>query len=118
MEQIKKEAATVKAAGSSQYNPGWHEALSLGSMLTTAEAVTRAGLLRTESRGAHTREDFFSEDKEWEKYNNIIRKGKDGNMEVEKVLRPEPDAELKRIAMSTIEDLEKEVAKDNAEGKW
>lgn len=118
LDQLKKEAATVKAAGSSQYNPGWHEALSLSSMLITAEAVTCAALLRTESRGAHTREDFFSEDKEWEKYNNVIRKGKDRRMEIEKVLRPEPDPELKRIALSTIEDLDKEVAKDNAEGKW
>lgn len=118
LEQIKKEAETVKAAGSSQYNPGWHEALSLSSMLISAEAVARAALLRTESRGGHTREDFFSENKEWEKYNNVIRKGKDGRMEVEKVLRPEPDAELKRIAMATIEDLEKEVLEDNKAGKW
>lgn len=118
LEQIKKEAATVKAPGSSQYNPGWHEALSLSSMIISAEAVTRAALLRTESRGGHTREDHFSEDKDWEKYNNILRKGKDGNMEIEKVLRPEPDPELKRIALSTIENLDVEVAKDNAEGKW
>lgn len=114
LEQIKKEAETVKAAGASQYNPGWHEALSLSSMLITAEAVTRAALIRTESRGGHTREDFFSEDKEWEKYNNIIRKGKDGKMEIEKFLRPEPNPELKRIAMSSIEELENEVAKEKA----
>ncbi len=118
LENLKKEAAIVKAAGSSQYNPGWHEALSLSSMLISAEAVTRAALLRTESRGGHTREDHFHEDKEWEKYNNVIRKNKDGTMEVEKVLRPEPNPELKRIALSSIENLETEVAKDNAEGKW
>jgi succinate dehydrogenase / fumarate reductase, flavoprotein subunit len=118
LEKLKQQAATVKAPGSSQYNPGWHEALSLNAMLISAEAVTRAALMRKESRGGHTREDFFGEDKEWEKYNIVIRKGGNGNMEVEKVLRPEPDAELKRIAMSTIEELEVEVAKDNAVGKW
>lgn len=112
LEQIKKESDIVKAAGSSQYNPGWHEALSLHSMLIAAEAVTRAALLRTESRGGHTREDYFGEDKEWEKYNNVVRKGKDGRMEVEKVLRPEPDPELKRIALAKIEDLDKEVEKE------
>jgi succinate dehydrogenase / fumarate reductase, flavoprotein subunit len=118
LEKLKKEAATVKAPGASQYNPGWHEALSLNAMLISAEAVTRAALMRKESRGGHTREDYFGEDKEWEKYNIVIRKGSDGNMEVEKVLRPEPDAELKRIALSTIEELEAEVEKDQAVGKW
>lgn len=118
LEQLNKEAENVKAPGASQYNPGWHEALSLKSMLISAEAVARAALMRTESRGGHTREDFFSEDKEWEKYNIVVRKGKDGKMEVEKVLRPEPNPELKRIALSTIEDLEKEVAQDQKAGKW
>src|SRR5204863_6282642 len=58
LERLKKEATRVKAAGSSQYNPGWHEALCLRPLLITAEAVTRAALLREESRGAHTRFDF------------------------------------------------------------
>ena len=118
LEKLNKEAETVKAAGSSQYNPGWHEALSMHSMLISSEVVTRAALMRKESRGGHTREDFFSEDKEWEKYNIVVRKGTDGKMEVEKVLRPEPDAELKRIANSSIEDLEAEVLEDNKAGRW
>ncbi len=117
LERLNKEADLVKAAGSSQYNPGWHEALSLKSMLISSEAVTRAALLRQESRGGHTRIDFFEESKEWEKYNIVIRKGKDGKMEVEKVLRGEPNPELKRIALSTIENLEAEVAKDQAMAK-
>ncbi len=119
LQRLKKETENVKAPGTSQYNPGWHEALSLKAMLITAESVTLAALMREESRGAHTRSDYFSESNEWLKYNIVTRKGKDpegngagGNMEVEKVLRPEPPAELKRIADSSIEDLEAEVAKD------
>lgn len=110
LQRLKKDAEKVKAPGSSQYNPGWHEAISLRSMMITAEAVTRAALERKESRGAQTRLDFFGEDKEWQKYNLVIRKGKDGNMEVEKVLRTSSSPELERIANSTIEALDAEVA--------
>lgn len=110
LQNLKKDAEKVKAPGSSQYNPGWHEAISLRSMMITSEAVTRAALERKESRGGHTRLDFFDEDKEWQKYNIVISKGKDGNMEVEKVLRTSSSPELERIANSTIEALEAEVA--------
>src|SRR5262249_46250029 len=43
---IKKKAETLKAPGASQYNPGWHEALSMRSLLITSEVVTRAALTR------------------------------------------------------------------------
>jgi len=114
LEVLKAEAAKVKAAGTSQYNPGWHEALSLKSMLITSEAVTRAALLRKESRGAHARLDYEGEREEWGKYNIVVRKGRDGKMQVEQVLRKEPNPELKRIAYAKIEDLEKEVAEERA----
>jgi succinate dehydrogenase / fumarate reductase flavoprotein subunit len=109
LKRLKKEAETVKAPGSSQYNPGWHEAISLKSLLTTAEAVTMAALERKESRGAHTRLDYEGERDEWLKVNNIVRKGKDGKMEVENHKRVDPPEELARIARATIEDLDKEV---------
>jgi succinate dehydrogenase / fumarate reductase flavoprotein subunit len=109
-QNLKNDAEKVKAPGSSQYNPGWHEAISLRSMMITSEAVTRAALERKESRGGHTRLDFFDEDKEWQKYNIVIRKGGDGSMEVEKVIRTSSSPELERIANSTIEALEAEVA--------
>lgn len=112
LQRLKKDTEKVKAAGSSQYNPGWHEAISLRSMLITAEAVTLAALERKESRGGHTRLDYFGEDKEWQKYNIVIRKGKDGNMEVEKILRVSSNPELERIANAGIEELEAEVAKE------
>src|SRR5688572_5564333 len=43
----------AKAPGSSQYNPGWHEALSMQSLMIVSKAVARAALIREESRGAH-----------------------------------------------------------------
>jgi succinate dehydrogenase / fumarate reductase flavoprotein subunit len=95
----------MKAPGTSQYNPGWHEALSMKSLLITAEVVARAALMREESRGAHTRNDFPGEREEWVQYNVIIKKGSSG-MEVEKRKRPDPPPLLKEIAHAKIEDLE------------
>jgi succinate dehydrogenase / fumarate reductase flavoprotein subunit len=106
IEELNVRAKNMKAHGTSQYNPGWHEALSMRSMLVTAEAVARAALIRQESRGAHTRVDYEGEREEWVKYNIVSRKGADGNMEVEKVLRPAPAKYLEEIANSKIEDLE------------
>jgi len=112
LEKIKTSYKNVKAKGSSQFNPGWHEALGLRNLLITSEAVARAALLREESRGAHTRADFPGEQKDWLRYNIITTKGEDGKMQLVKVKRSLPDADLERIAQSTIEDLEAEIAKE------
>jgi succinate dehydrogenase / fumarate reductase flavoprotein subunit len=110
LDALKKEAETMRAPGASQYNPGWHEALSMRSLLITSEAVTRAALTREESRGAHTRLDHPGESEEWVKYNVIVyrdpARGKDGEMVIEKRLRPDPPPKLKEIANAKIEDLE------------
>jgi succinate dehydrogenase / fumarate reductase flavoprotein subunit len=106
IEALNVKARLMKAPGTSQYNPGWHEALSMRSLLVSAEAVARSALLRQESRGAHTRIDYEGERDEWVKYNIICRKAPDGHMEVEKILRPPPVKYLEEIANSKIEDLE------------
>ena len=113
IEEMKLQFQEVKAPGSSQFNPGWHEAIALRNLLISSESVARSALLREESRGAHTREDFPSEEQEWLEYNIINKKGVDGQMQTIKVKRSEPDKELKRIANSSIEDLEKEVKIDH-----
>ena len=105
IEKLKIEVNSVKAHGSSQYNPSWSEALDLSSLLICSEAVTRAALMREESRGGHSRVDFEGERDEWVKVNIVINKGNDG-MEVYKVERPDPPEELGRIAASTLQELE------------
>ncbi len=112
LERIKEKYKTVKAKGTSQFNPGWHEALGLRNLLITAEAVARAALLREESRGAHTRSDFPGEQDDWLKYNIVSTKGRDGKMQLNKVERPSPNANLERIAKSTIDVLENEIAEE------
>ena len=106
LEALKKKVANVKADGASQYNPGWHEALSLRSLMTLAEMVARAALLREESRGAHTRIDFEGERDEWLRYNVVSRRGADGKLDVRKVERKAPPNHLAEIANATLEDLE------------
>jgi succinate dehydrogenase / fumarate reductase, flavoprotein subunit len=106
LQPLKERAKNVKAHGASQYNPGWHEALSMSALLITAEAVSRAALMREESRGGHYRIDFEGERDEWLKYWIIIKKGRDGEMEIEKREKPPAPKGLHEIAHSKIEDLE------------
>ena len=113
IELFKEISAELKASGTSQFNPGWHEAIAMKNLLVTAEAVARAAYMREESRGAHTREDFPGENKDWQQYNIIIKKLNNGTMQLTKTSRKEPDKELQRIAFSSLEELEKEVAKDH-----
>ncbi len=103
---LKQKAANVKAHGASQYNPGWHEALSLKSLLIVSEAVARAAHVREESRGAHTRIDFEGERDEWLEVNVVIERGAHGEVSVRKEGRPKPPAHLAAIARANIEDLE------------
>ena len=114
IEKLKDQYRNVKANGTSQFNPGWHEALGMRNLLITAEAVARAALLRRESRGAHTRNDFPEESEEWYLYNIIIKKSSNDIMKVEKLKRNNPDPELQRIALLRLEDLEEEVHKERA----
>ena len=104
--ELRKEADQVKAYGSSQYNPGWSEAMDLNALLTCSEMVARAARLRQESRGAHSRVDFQGEREEWSQYNIVIRQGDDGEMIVEKVTRGDEPTELAGIARASLEELE------------
>jgi succinate dehydrogenase / fumarate reductase flavoprotein subunit len=90
-------ARRVGVAGNREYNPGWHTALDLDSLLTVSEAITRAGLERRESRGAQFREDCPDKDQEFGKTNIIIQKGPVGEMQVKREAVPEMPAELKQI---------------------
>jgi len=78
LESLKADIENVYAHASPQYNPGWNEALDLKNLIVTAESVTRAAILREESRGAHTRLDFTAERDEGLEYNIIIKKTTSG----------------------------------------
>jgi succinate dehydrogenase / fumarate reductase flavoprotein subunit len=65
LEKLKERARTLTVEGHRQFNPGWHLALDLRNMLVVSECVAKAALLRTESRGGHTRDDHPVMDSEW-----------------------------------------------------
>ena len=69
------------------FNPGWHTAIDLRSMLVNAEALLRSAIERKESRGAHARSDFPKTDESLADVNYIVEKSPDG-MVVRQVRRP------------------------------
>ncbi len=95
--QLRARTEHVGVAGNREYNNGWHTAIDVGNMVLVSEAITRAALLRKESRGAQFREDFPAKDSEWGKYNIVIKRGADGAMQVEKRAVPPMPDELKAV---------------------
>lgn len=94
---LRARAARVAVSGNREYNPGWHTALDLANLLTVSEAITRAALIRPESRGAHYREDYPQKDETWGHVNVVVRKGTGDAMEVATAPLPEMTAEQRAI---------------------
>ena len=69
--ELKERAAKVGVEGHRQFNPGWHLALDLRNMLVVSECVAKAALLRQESRGGHTRDDYPEMSPQWREKNLI-----------------------------------------------
>ena len=93
LEKLKARAQTVGVTGSREYNPGWHTAVDLRSLLVVSEATARAALERTESRGGHTRSDYPDSDEKQAREQIVIRK--DGNrMAVRRESQPPIPTEL------------------------
>jgi succinate dehydrogenase / fumarate reductase flavoprotein subunit len=97
LETLRERAARVGVGGHREYNPGWHAALDLPNLLTVSEAVTRCAIERKESRGGHFRDDFPEKDNAYASFNFVVRKGRDGAMEVARTPIPDMPAELKQI---------------------
>jgi succinate dehydrogenase / fumarate reductase flavoprotein subunit len=95
--KLRERAKHVSVTGNREYNPGWHTALDLNNLLTVSEAVTRAALLRKESRGAHFRDDYPLKDEQFGTFNLIVRQGKNGEMNVTREALPPMADELKKI---------------------
>jgi succinate dehydrogenase / fumarate reductase, flavoprotein subunit len=97
LNKLKERARHMHVDGSRMFNPGWHLAHDLGSMLTISEAVTRSALARRESRGAHSRIDYPSLDADtWGKQNNIIW-SQNGAMALRQEPVPAMPEELQKI---------------------
>jgi succinate dehydrogenase / fumarate reductase flavoprotein subunit len=73
LDVLRERAAAVTVEGHRQFNPGWHLALDLENMLLVSRCVAKAALMREESRGGHTRDDFPAMSAEWRQANLICR---------------------------------------------
>jgi succinate dehydrogenase / fumarate reductase flavoprotein subunit len=93
IESLRERAQRVVVEGHRQYNPGWHLAIDLNSLLLVSECIATAALARKESRGGHTRDDYPKPDPEFGKVNHVLRL-RDGRIDLTAEPLPELPAEL------------------------
>ncbi len=100
IEKLKELRERVKKAGAKQgrvYNPSWHEALDLVSLVNVGLAVATAALARKESRGAHTRTDYPESDPNLVRKLYIVYKDDDGEIKLREEEYPEMPEDLQKI---------------------
>ncbi len=98
LEKFRERATKVKVEGGRQFNPGWHLALDLRNMVIVSECVAKSALVRQESRGGHTRDDFPAMDAEWRKV-NLVCSHAAGSVEVQVTQQPVPQIRADLIAL-------------------
>jgi succinate dehydrogenase / fumarate reductase flavoprotein subunit len=92
IESLKQRAECVGVSGNREYNPGWHTALDLRNLITVSESIARSAIERKESRGGHFREDYPDKDPAYATFNFVVRKGRDGEMQLSREpIPPMPD---------------------------
>ena len=101
---IRARSANVAVAGDRQFNPGFHLAFDLDNMLLVAESTAKSALLREESRGGHTRDDFPGMNSKWRQVNHIS--SFDGN-KVNIKAQPLPPIPKELFDLFDIHELEK-----------
>jgi succinate dehydrogenase / fumarate reductase flavoprotein subunit len=94
---LRERAAKVGAEGNREYNPGWHTAIDLKNLMTISEAITRAALERTESRGGHFRDDYPDKDPKQATFNITLRKAPDGSMALSRETIPPIPPHLQEV---------------------
>jgi succinate dehydrogenase / fumarate reductase flavoprotein subunit len=97
LKTLEERAKGVSVEGSRQYNPGWHLAKDIQTMVTISRAVAQCALQREESRGGHTREDFPDYSPHWASVNSIVRQQPEGHMAVTTTPLASMPPELKQL---------------------
>ncbi len=93
LRDIGQRARTCGTGGSATraFNPGWHTAYDVQSMLVNAEALLLSALERKESRGAHARSDYPKTDDQLGRVNFVVDKTFDGMRVSAQPIPPMPE---------------------------
>jgi succinate dehydrogenase / fumarate reductase flavoprotein subunit len=100
LQTLQADARGMRAEGSRMFNPGWHLVRDVRNLLIVSEAITRAALLRRESRGAHSRLDHPGPDAALGKVNFRIKQT-DAGMSVEPAPLPAVPADVQTMLNDT-----------------
>ncbi len=85
--EFEKRVRNISVTGGRAYNPGWHLAMDLRSMVVVSRGVALCALARKESRGGHARSDYPGYDPHFGKMNHVTR-NINNEMKVEELPRP------------------------------
>ena len=96
LDTFDKRVKNVSVSGGRAYNPGWHLAMDLRSMIIISRAVAMGALARKESRGGHARSDFPGYDSHFSKVNHVTRNISNA-MKVEELPRTPVPEHLKEL---------------------
>ncbi|MEV0681530.1 fumarate reductase/succinate dehydrogenase flavoprotein subunit [Actinosynnema sp. NPDC050436] len=113
LDDLKQRALSLTVEGHRQFNPGWHLALDLRNMLLVSECVARAALLRTESRGGHTRDDHPGMDPDWRRKLLVCTAS---GADVEVAEQPQVPIRADLLALFESTELQKYLTADELEG--
>ena len=98
LDELELRSTETFGGSGTTYNPGWHQALEIGAMIDVSRMCALAALMREESRGGHTRDDFPTPDhSRWGNINSVIVKGDDGAMGIDYVSYPPIPEDLKSL---------------------
>ena len=102
IQKLNEQAEQISIGGNREYNPGWHTALDLHSLMTVSEAIALAALERKASIGAHSRDDYPEKEEPGAgRYNTVVQKNEDGTMQV----RREPIPPIREDLQVIIEEM-------------
>jgi succinate dehydrogenase / fumarate reductase flavoprotein subunit len=94
--EFDERAKNLSVEGHRQFNPGWHLALDLESMLAVGKATTLGAIERKESRGGHTRDDYPEPTDEYGTV-NMTTSIRDGEVTIRREPLPQMPDELKSL---------------------
>ena len=98
IQKLNEQAEQISVGGNREYNPGWHTALDLYSLMTVSESIALAALERKASIGAHSRDDYPEKEEPGAgRYNTVVQKSEDGAMQVRRESIPPIREDLQAI---------------------